>query len=183
MNLDPRSVRGAIREFLASHLPFGERVLDIGSKLPGAHAVWADNRTLAPEAQWLGVDTSPGPNVDRVLDAAHLPGEFWERFDTVICSEVLEHVQDPLAVIRSMRFALAPGGKAIVTTLTAFPIHNYPADYWRFTPQGLALLFQQAGFRRWSTSEAGQRTVMLSNIGEPAQPYPVHLHVFGVAYK
>jgi glycosyltransferase involved in cell wall biosynthesis len=36
------------------------------------------------------------------------------RFDTVVCLNVLEHVRDPLAALRNMHAALAPGGRAVI---------------------------------------------------------------------
>ena len=36
------------------------------------------------------------------------------RFDTVLCLNVLEHLDDPVPVLRNFRQALAPGGRAIV---------------------------------------------------------------------
>lgn len=45
------------------------------------------------------------------LDAA-LPGE---RFDVAVSSEVLEHVTDPAAVVRSIASVLLPGGSFVVT--------------------------------------------------------------------
>jgi glycosyltransferase involved in cell wall biosynthesis len=43
-------------------------------------------------------------------DFADLQG----RFDTVVCLNVVEHVEDDLAALRNIRSALAPGGRAIV---------------------------------------------------------------------
>jgi SAM-dependent methyltransferase len=40
--------------------------------------------------------------------------ELAERFDTVACLNVLEHVEDDLAALRRIRRALQPGGRAIV---------------------------------------------------------------------
>jgi hypothetical protein len=40
---------------------------------------------------------------------------------------------------------LRPGGVAIHTTCFINPIHGYPSDFWRFTPDALALLH-----RNWS---------------------------------
>jgi len=36
------------------------------------------------------------------------------RFDTAVCLNVLEHLEQPVAVLRNLRTALAPGGRAIV---------------------------------------------------------------------
>jgi 2-polyprenyl-3-methyl-5-hydroxy-6-metoxy-1,4-benzoquinol methylase len=38
-----------------------------------------------------------------------------ERFDLIICSEVLEHIEDASAAMRLIAAALAPGGKLVLT--------------------------------------------------------------------
>ena len=37
------------------------------------------------------------------------------RFDSLICVEVLEPLEDPLTFLRALRESLAPGGKAFIT--------------------------------------------------------------------
>ena len=37
-------------------------------------------------------------------------------FDALLCSEVLEHCLDPLAVFQGIAYVLRPGGKALITT-------------------------------------------------------------------
>jgi SAM-dependent methyltransferase len=49
-------------------------------------------------------------------------------------------VKNPQLAISEMFRVLRPGGIAIISSVFDFPIHNYPNDYWRFTPQGLRLL-------------------------------------------
>jgi len=67
-------------------------------------------------------------------------------FDTVVCFEVLEHVDDTRKVISEMYRVLKPGGFAIATAPFTYPEHANPGDYYRFTPQGFRFLFEQAGF-------------------------------------
>jgi len=56
-----------------------------------------------------------------------------DRFDVVIATEVLEHIDDWRAAVDSIKGVLRPGGVALVTTRSpGFPYHGYPADYWRF---------------------------------------------------
>lgn len=64
-----------------------------------------------------------------------------ESFDFVISDQVLEHVEgDPQQAIDESWRVLRPGGIAIHTTCFVNPVHGAPSDFWRFTPEALALL-------------------------------------------
>lgn len=119
------------------------RILDIGCGgkpyLPFA----------APYASsYCGIDSAPGPMVDIVVAAEELPFED-ESFDLVLCTQVLEHVQDPKATLTEIRRVLAPGGAALVSTHGVFLYHPDPPDsaqdYWRWTHSGLRRALEQAG--------------------------------------
>ena len=67
----------------------------------------------------------------------------------MICLEVLEHVRDPFRAARELVRVLAPGGRLLLTVPFMTGYHGkgdtadhsgYP-DFWRFTHQGLAVLF------------------------------------------
>ena len=62
-------------------------------------------------------------------------------FDYVLSDQVLEHIEgDPKTAIDETLRILKPGGLAIHTTCFINPIHGYPSDFWRFTPDALKLL-------------------------------------------
>lgn len=64
-----------------------------------------------------------------------------ERFDLVLFDQVLEHVEgNPQDAIDEIYRVLKPGGLLICGTVLVYPIHAYPSDFWRFTPEGLKLL-------------------------------------------
>jgi SAM-dependent methyltransferase len=64
-----------------------------------------------------------------------------ESFDYVVSDQVLEHIEGPPQRVIDESFrVLKPGGLAIHTTCFINPIHRDPNDFWRFTPDGLALL-------------------------------------------
>jgi len=67
-------------------------------------------------------------------------------FDMVLCTEVLEHVDDPAAFLSRTHLCLRPNGRLILTVPFAARWHFIPHDYWRFTPAGLELLLRRAGF-------------------------------------
>jgi SAM-dependent methyltransferase len=72
------------------------------------------------------------------VDLCSLPYEDGE-FDMVVAGQVLEHVRDPAAAVSESVRVTRPGGLVVLTTCCVNPIHGRP-DYFRFTPDGLALL-------------------------------------------
>ena len=94
---------------------------------------------------YLGVDVRPGPGVDQQASADALPFPD-DRFDVVVCTEMLEHDPRFWASVPEMARVLRPGGHLLLTARgIGFPRHDYPADYWRFTPEAFAALFAAAG--------------------------------------
>lgn len=95
-------------------------------------------------AEYVGVDSRDGPRVDVVAGGEALPFED-DRFDCAICTQLLEHADDPTAVVAELRRVLRPGGLALVSTHGVIRYHPNPDDYWRWTHTGLARLFEEAG--------------------------------------
>ena len=88
-----------------------------------------------------------------------LPGPF----DLVICEQVLEHVPDPLKAVRTLRRLCRPDGHVYVSTPFLVRLHDWPGDYWRFTPDGLALLLRSQGLEPLWVRSWGNRDVALAN--------------------
>lgn len=72
-----------------------------------------------------------------VLEA--IPGGKWEnvtllksRYDVIVCSHVLEHLEEPVTLLRSLREALIPGGYLLVllpiNETAPDPAHLHPID-------------------------------------------------------
>jgi SAM-dependent methyltransferase len=122
--------RGPIAVFLKKY-GTAAKTLDIGAR-QGEHQRYFPNATT--------VDIDQGRKPDVVGDAHHLPFGDGE-FEVVVCSEMLEHADDPKQVIAEIYRVLASGGLAVLTTRFAFPVHDAPGDYWRFTLYGLRKLF------------------------------------------
>lgn len=85
--------------------------------------------------RYLGIDYMSGPGVDLVWDITwDKPPWEPESFDLIICTEVLEHVQDWRKALRNMDKALKMGGWLFLTARgPGFGKHEWPHDYWRFT--------------------------------------------------
>lgn len=72
------------------------------------------------------------------------------RYQGIVCSEVIEHVEDDAEALRNLYALLEPGGKMVLTT----PVHmrywnphdEYSGHYRRYDPDRLRRLFEDAGF-------------------------------------
>jgi ubiquinone/menaquinone biosynthesis C-methylase UbiE len=62
--------------------------------------------------------------------------------DGFICTEVLEHTQEPEKLIAEIYRVLKIGGIGIVTVPWSARYHYIPYDYYRFTPSTITILFQ-----------------------------------------
>jgi SAM-dependent methyltransferase len=76
-------------------------------------------------------------------DAAAIPIAS-SSVDTVLCTEVLEHVPDPNAVMREMSRVLKPGGVLICTAPFFYPVHD-AYDFFRYSPGTVATLMRRHG--------------------------------------
>lgn len=98
-------------------------------------------RVLFPSAQlYVGIDCQQGRGVDVRAWASSLPFPD-ESFDLVVTTEMLEHDLVFWCSLWEARRVMRPGATLLVTCRgLGFPKHDYPEDYYRFTPAGLARL-------------------------------------------
>jgi SAM-dependent methyltransferase len=66
-------------------------------------------------------------------------------FDSVLCNAVLEHVADAEESIRELARVVKPNGHVVVAVPFLQPFHACPADFRRYTADGLADLGCRAG--------------------------------------
>lgn len=123
----------------AETLPLREPIYEFGSlQVPGQEG-FADLRPFFPGKRYVGADMRPGPGVDMIMDLHHLdlPDE---SAGTVLSLDTFEHVEYPRKAVEEVHRILQPDGIFIVTSVMDCPIHDYPYDYWRFTPEGFRSL-------------------------------------------
>jgi hypothetical protein len=91
-----------------------------------------------------------------------------DRYDVVICEQVLEHVVDPFLAGQHLFDLCRPGGHVIVSTPFLVKQHELPLygmlDYWRFTPRGLRTLLERAGLEVDHVGTWGNRLGVLGNL-------------------
>lgn len=76
-------------------------------------------------------------------------------FDIVLCTEVLEHVEDAERTTAELSRVLAPGGLLLVSTPFLYPTHEAPWDFRRFTHFGIRSLLSRHDFVVQSVTAKG----------------------------
>ncbi len=110
-------------------------VLDVGSSA-------SPYKKFIPATKYLRLDINKESHPDICCDVHQIE---WASkfFNTIIASEVLEHLANPAVAIEEMRRVLKSGGICILTTRFMYPYHPCPKDYYRFTKDSLQILFSK----------------------------------------
>lgn len=157
-------MREFIKDFAqlaASHLTFPEPIFEFGAlQVPGQEG-FADLRPLFRGKEYVGCDMREGPGVDRILNLHHidLPDE---SVGSVISLDTLEHVEYPHRAMEEIHRVIKPGGLAVISSVMRFPIHDFPYDYWRFTPEAFRSILKpfESSFVGFAGEELFPHTVV-----------------------
>jgi glycosyltransferase involved in cell wall biosynthesis/2-polyprenyl-3-methyl-5-hydroxy-6-metoxy-1,4-benzoquinol methylase len=124
---------------LIGRLPPGGVVLDVGcGRSPYAEPLAAAGQAVCT------LDVTPDTRPDYV-GTAERTGLADASVDAVLCTQVLEHCDDPWAAAREFARVLRPGGRVIASAPHVWFYHPHPSDNWRFTQDGLVRLMAGAG--------------------------------------
>lgn len=137
-------MRESIKRFVklvAETLPISEPIYEFGALQVSGQRGFADLRPLFPGKRYIGADMREGLGVDVILNLHHinLPSQ---SVGTVLILDVLEHVEFPRKAIEEANRILKPDGILVISSVMYFPMHDYPNDYWRFTPQAFRSLLK-----------------------------------------
>ena len=126
---------GLLRSFIQT-FRYGEPIVEIGSLVVHDSAKAFNVKSFFPEKLFFGVDLQRGFGVDIMGDIGELPC-LPHSIGTLLCFDTIEHVWDVHAAFREIYRVLKKDGVAIITSVFNFKIHQYPHDFWRFTPETL----------------------------------------------
>ncbi len=160
----------------------GSRVLDVGA---GA----GPYRTLFAHCEYQAQDFAAEPStlgrytrLDYVSDIAAIPVPD-SSFDAVLCTEVIEHVPDPVAALREMARVLRTGGRLILTAPLGSFLHQEPFHFYGgFTPHWyrkhlaeagfeIETLQRNCGFFSWFGQEAARFSSLIDPRRIPRRPW------------
>jgi SAM-dependent methyltransferase len=156
-------LRESIRQFVkivSETLPAEEPIYEFGAlQLPGFEG-FADLRSFFRGKSYVGCDMREGRGVDKVLNLHNIDVPDGS-VGTVITLDTLEHVEFPHKALAEIHRILKPGGMVILSTVLDFRIHDSPADYWRFTTDGLKSVLKPFSF------------VFVGSVGRESFPHTV----------
>jgi len=162
-------VRKVIMQFLEEWAPkIKGDVLDIGA------GNWKYPRELFKHCNYLTSDiTKEYFDVDIVLDVLNPEEKYFNKFNAIICTDLLEHVTNPFLAIENIYKLLKEDGLILLTTPFNYELHgtNIVSDYWRITGDGLKLLLERAGFRNITIDSFGNEKSPLSYCASARKSY------------
>jgi SAM-dependent methyltransferase len=93
-----------------------------------------------------GQSPHPGARSADIVGSADALPVVDGSFDLVLCTQVLEHVPRPQAVLEECFRVLVSGGRIALTVPLMWELHELPHDYFRYTHQGVRHLLTEVGF-------------------------------------
>lgn len=153
-------VRKSILQSIRKYLPeFRGKVVDLGcGDMPYKEMILSQKRVT----DYISIDW-PGTKYYH-----NQPNFFWdgitiplenESVDCVLLTEVIEHLDNPTAVLKEIRRILRPGGIVTGTTPFIWPLHEVPNDMHRLSPFGVKRIMADAGYTSYEvTGMGGWRT-------------------------
>lgn len=113
----------------------GKKILEIGSGIKrDGYYYYSMKRFFNDSNDFLQTDVNKDFGHE-VLDVTKMT--YSNKFDIVLCLNVLEHVYDFQKAIDNVYRSLKKGGTAVIAVPTFYPLHDEPGDYWRFTEHAL----------------------------------------------
>lgn len=124
-------------------IPAGQSLLDVGAG-ECAYKRFCSHLTYVSQdiGQYDGAGDGSGlhtgswdfSRIDIVCDVYDIPED--RQFDTILCTEVLEHVVDPVRALEKLARLVQPGGRVIITapftSMTHFAPYHFCTGFSRF---------------------------------------------------
>jgi SAM-dependent methyltransferase len=164
-----------------------DRVLDAGC---GRGELLQDFARAGVPVEYYGVDLGVGDpawefRVSAIADLHQLPFAC-DAFDKVVCSEVLEHVDEPERVFAELVRVLRPGGQLLIAVPFVWHTHQEPFDRYRFSRFALERLVHKYELDLESLQAAGGYfTVLRYLLSHPLfiEDWPVPLRSLARAHQ
>jgi ubiquinone/menaquinone biosynthesis C-methylase UbiE len=134
----------------ASSIPENHYVLDVGAGSCPYRSYFIHCNYQTQDFSGLSPEQLRGRSgydyMDYICDATSIPVP-GGIFDAVLCTEVLEHVSEPIKVVYEFARILKPGGKLILSAPLGSGIHQHPYHFYGgYTPYWYQKFLTEAGF-------------------------------------
>lgn len=154
----------------AGELPLNARVLDIGAgscryRSLFSHCAYKSHDFAKLEKKDVGEGYG---QLDYISDILDIPVED-NSFDAILCTQVLEHVPEPIPVVKEFARILKPGGTLLLTAPQRSGLHQAPYHYYGgYTIHWYKKFLPAAGFDIMSIEPNGG---LFKHYGEAGQQF------------
>jgi SAM-dependent methyltransferase len=139
------------------------RLLDLGCGKVPLYEAYKGYITENICIDW-GNTLHKNPYLDFEADLNHAIDLPNESFDTIILSDVLEHIRYPEKLSNEIYRLLKPKGKLLLSVPFFYWLHEQPHDYFRYTRHALESIINDAGLSIVSLEEYGGTPHVLTDI-------------------
>ncbi|MDX2098475.1 MAG: class I SAM-dependent methyltransferase [Leptolyngbyaceae cyanobacterium bins.59] len=154
----------------------GDRALDIGcGRQPfrkileerGYHYVSLDAQQNPEQSVDLVCE------IDRPIPETLFNGD---KFQLLLCTEVMEHVADWETAFTNFVKMMAPGAKLLITCPHFYPLHEEPHDFWRPTPYAFQYFADRFNLKILYQANAGDSWDVLGTLLSTCYTKPASSH-------
>jgi SAM-dependent methyltransferase len=125
-------------EKVIGNLPQKAVILDFGAGHGDFNQVLCKRTVIA-------LDVFPYEEVDLVCDIQKAVPFKKSSFDVIVLMNVLEHVQQPVKLLKTLATLLHPSGSLVITVPFLLKLHQMPYDFYRFSHHQLENMGHAAG--------------------------------------
>lgn len=150
-------------------------LLDLGCGKVPFHEAYRDYISDNVCADWPS-STHGNQHVDIFCDLSRTLPFADSTFDTILSSDVVEHLPDPELAFAEMSRLLKPGGILLLNTPFLYMLHEVPHDYYRFTRYAIQRLLNITGMELVQLEEIGGPGAVIVDLASKAL---ASLPVFG----
>jgi ubiquinone/menaquinone biosynthesis C-methylase UbiE len=146
------TLRRKYLNILLNELKLKGKVLDVGGQKFNKRSDPRLDLSNVEEFLYLNNDKTTKPDI--LAEAQEIPFES-DYFDFVLLIEVLEHVKDPISVLKEVNRVIKEGGFLIMSMPFLNSIHADPYDFQRWTPTKIILELKKIGNKNIIIKEMG----------------------------
>jgi SAM-dependent methyltransferase len=146
--LQARAYQHAIEKYVKG------RLVDLGCGKAPLYGLYRSRVTAVICIDWTGsIHGNPHIDIEADLNASFPLAD--SSADTILCTDVLEHIREPSSFLHEIARVLAPSGIAIITVPFMYWLHEEPDDHFRYTRHRLRAFCEELGLRVLELTEYG----------------------------
>jgi SAM-dependent methyltransferase len=132
------------QEFIGKYI--SGKLLDCGCGDVPYYGIYRDRISDVYCVDWENTGAQKRSHIDQYVDLNKKLDIQSSSFDSVLLSDVLEHIAEPRNLLQELARVLRPQGTLVVFVPFLYRIHEEPHDYYRYTEFALKHLLQTSGF-------------------------------------